>query len=196
MLEANFTKRLGNFLLKAKFEGDDIICITGRNGAGKTTLLRCLAGIYNIDSGYIKLDGINIESLPIEKRRIVLIDNNSYIPNLSVDEHILWASKNLEKGKLKKIKSLLGINFSGKVGKLSLGQRIRVALATALLSNPKAILVDEAFSHISQKKEFIGSFLKLAREFKIKIVFTTQDINDAKFASYHYLIENGEMKRI
>ncbi|MDT7887094.1 MAG: ATP-binding cassette domain-containing protein [Thermoproteota archaeon] len=196
MLEANFTKRLGNFLLKAKFEGDDIICITGRNGAGKTTLLRCLAGIYNIDSGYIKLNGINIESLPIEKRRIVLIDNNSYIPNLSVDEHILWASKNLEKGKLKEIKSLLGINFYGKVGKLSLGQKIRVALATALLSNSKAILVDEAFSHISQKEEFIENFLKLAKEFKIKIVFTTQDINDAKFASYHYLIENGEMKRI
>jgi molybdate/tungstate transport system ATP-binding protein len=187
---------LGNFLLKAKFEGDDIICITGRNGAGKTTLLRCLAGIYDIDSGYIKLNGVNIESLPIEKRRIVLIDNNSYIPNLSVDEHILWASKNLEKEKLEEIKSLLGINFSGKVGKLSLGQRIRVALATALLSNPKAILVDEAFSHISQKEEFIRNFLKLAKEFKIKVVFTTQDINDAKFASYHYLIENGEMKRI
>jgi molybdate/tungstate transport system ATP-binding protein len=196
MLEAKFTKRLGNFILNAKLEGDDSICVTGRNGAGKTTLLKCIAGIYEIDSGYIKLDGKNIECLPIEKRKTVLIDNNSYIPNLSVDEHILWASKNLEKEKLEEIKSLLGINFSGKVGKLSLGQRIRVALATALLSYPKVILVDEAFSHISQKEEFIGNFLKLAREFKIKIVFATQDINDAKFASYHYLIENGEMKRI
>jgi len=196
MMEVNFTKRLGNFLLNAKLEGNDSICITGKNGAGKTTLLKCIAGIFNIDSGYIKIDGENIENLPIERRRVVYIDTNSYIPNLSVDEHILWAMKKIAKDKLEIVKSSLGINFSGKVGKLSSGQRIRVALATALVSNPKAILVDEAFSHISQKEEFIWNFLKIAREFKIKIVFSTQEISDAKFASYHYLIEDGKMKRI
>lgn len=196
MLEASFIKRFGSFVLNAKFEGDGIICVTGKNGAGKTTLLKCIAGFYTIDSGYIKLDGVEIQNLPIEKRKIAFIDNNSYIPNLKVDEHIRWNAKNYSLEKIDEIKSMLGINYSGKVAKLSLGQRIRVAVATALMSNPRMILIDEAFSHISQKEEFIKNFIDIAKKEEISVIFTTQSVDERKFASQCFHLENGEIFKI
>jgi len=67
VLEAEFTKRLNSFVLNAKLKGEGWTCVTGKNGSGKTTLLNCLSGIYQIDSGFIKLDGLDISRLPLEK---------------------------------------------------------------------------------------------------------------------------------
>lgn len=200
MLEAEFTKRLNSFVLNAKLKGEGWTCVTGKNGSGKTTLLNCLSGIYQIDSGFIKLDGLDISRIPLEKRGFVLVNPNTYIPSLSVDEHIRWGFRlkkiEVKEEELQKVKQALGINFEGRVSKLSVGQRIRVSLATALLAQPKAILVDEAFSNISEKQSFLKEFKTLTKERRIMVIYTTQEIDDSRFSEYHYHIEDGVLNAL
>ncbi|MFP3064075.1 MAG: ATP-binding cassette domain-containing protein [Sulfolobus sp.] len=82
-----------------------------------------------------------------------------------------------------------------KVKELSLGQRERVALVTALLSYPKLILVDEAFSNIHNKKDFITNYTELIKKLNLKLIFVSQDLSDSNFADISYKMENGELKR-
>jgi len=72
-----------------------------------------------------------------------------------------------------------------------LGNKERVALATALLAKPKLILVDEGFSNINNKKEFIKNYISLAKGFKIELIYVTQDIEDAKLGEKVYQMDNG-----
>ena len=89
--------------------------------------------------------------------------------------------------RLQAVKEALGIDFQGKVGKLSLGMRERVSLATALLSAPAAILVDEAFSNLHEREEFIAAYRKLTTDAGIDVVFSTQDESDGRLAEHLYV---------
>lgn len=77
------------------------------------------------------------------------------------------------------------------MGKLSLGMRERVSLATALLSSPAAILVDEAFSNLHGREEFVSSYRGLASGARIDVVFSTQDESDGKLAEHLYVLDEG-----
>jgi len=90
----------------------------------------------------------------------------------------------------------LGISYSGKLQKLSLGMRERVSLATALLSEPKLILVDEAFSNIDNRTEFIEQYHRLCSQKGIDAIFTTQFTEDSKLADHGYLMEAGVTQKI
>ena len=89
----------------------------------------------------------------------------------------------------------MGIDFHGRVGKLSLGMRERVSLATALLSSPAGILVDEAFSNLHEREEFVSSYRKLAADAGVDVVFSTQDDSDGGLAEHLYVIEDGRAAR-
>jgi ABC-type multidrug transport system ATPase subunit len=93
------------------------------------------------------------------------------------------------------VKDALRIDFRGKVGKLSLGMRERVALATALLSGPDGILVDEAFSNLHGREGFIAAYRKLADDAGIDVLFSTQDESDGRLAEHLYVIEDGRATR-
>ncbi|ARM76458.1 ATP-binding cassette domain-containing protein [Acidianus manzaensis] len=197
MIEAQTYKKLGEFTLNAEIKEKGIICITGKNGSGKTTFLRTISGFLKIDKGYIKLNNDEITNLPPEKRDIVLVNQESYIPNFKVDAHILWGAKlkklKIEEDEIRQAKDLLEINFDGKVGKLSLGQKEKVALLTAIFSKPKLILVDEAFSNINNKEIFMQNFFELTKKYEIEVIFTTQDEKDANLANSHLTMNNGKL---
>lgn len=200
VIEAKITKRLGDFVLDTDIKEQGIICVTGKNGSGKTTFLRLISGFLKPDKGYIRLNNLEITSLPPEKRNIVLVTPETYIPNLRVDSHITWGAKvkgiKIEEKDIIEAKELLNINFNGKVGKLSLGQREKVSLLTAIFSKPKLILVDEAFSNINGKEEFMKNFLELTHKYSIEVIYTTQDIKDTKFANSHLMMDNGKLVKV
>jgi molybdate/tungstate transport system ATP-binding protein len=196
VIEARVKKRFEAFKLDANISGEKFICLTGGNGAGKTTLLSIIAGTIAPDEGEIKLNSKIITHFPIEKRNVVLVTPESCIPHLDVETHLIWGAKikklELKKERVEEVKSRLKIHFGGKISSLSLGMRGRVALATALISRPELILVDETFSHLDDREAFIRSYRELAVEAGIDVIFATQNHEEAEFADYHYNMVGGK----
>ena len=200
-IEAKVVKKLGNFYLNAQIKEQGIVCITGKNGSGKTTFLRSLAGFLNIDEGYVKINNVDVTKLSPENRGTVIITPDSYIPGLKVKSHLVWGAKirkiKYDINELEKYKDLLdGISLDEKVDKLSLGQRERVSILTAILAKPKVILIDEAFSNINDKEYFVERTIEIMRKNSIELIFTTQDINDSQFANSHLRMEDGKLLKI
>lgn len=195
MIEAVVQKRFGQFLLDVVMSEGGFICLAGRNGSGKTTLLRIVAGLTKPDGGQVKLNGRDVTRVPLERRGVVMVTPESFIPTMQEDEHLLWGArvKGVEIGRdrLKAVKEALGIDFRGRVGEMSLGMRERVSLGTALLSAPDGILVDEAFSNLHAREELITNYRKLTTDAGIDVLFSTQDDSDGKLAEHLYVMDEG-----
>jgi|SRR5208337_39898 len=200
MIEAAVKKQLGSFTLDANVSDEHFICLTGRNGSGKTTLLNLIGGILTPDEGYITLNSKKITNLPIERRQVSIITPESCIPHLDVDRHMVWGAKNkgleIVEDYITEVKTALGINFDGKVRKLSLGMRERVALATSLIAKPELILVDETLSNIDNRRDFIDAFKNFTVKANIDVIFTTQSPEDSSEADHHYRLESGKSTRL
>ncbi len=199
MIEASVRKKLGNFLLNADLNDGGFICLAGRNGSGKSCFMKAVVGQLQIDEGFVRLGGAEVTHLPVEQKGVVMVTPGSSIPHLRVDPHLRWGARlrkvPLDEGHVSKVKADLGIDFDGRVRTLSLGMRERVSLATALLSSPKAILVDEAFSNLHEREQFIATYRQLAREAGIDVVFSTQDESEAKLADHLYVIAEGRTQK-
>lgn len=189
--------QLGEFRLAADLECTGTTCVAGRNGSGKTSLFRALAGLLRVE-GYVKVDGADVTRLPVERRGVVMVTPSSCFPHLEVNAHLAWGARlkgELAPEAVSRAKSMLGIDFGGRVRNLSLGMRGRVALATALLSTPKVILVDEVFSVLHDKEEFISSYGRLASDAGIDLIFTSQNAEDGRLAEQLYVMNNGSATR-
>lgn len=198
MIEARVRAKLGTFSLDAEVAAKGTACVAGRNGAGKTTLLRAVAGLLKIDAGLVRVGGADVSGLPAERRGVVLVTPSSAFLHLDVDRHILWGARlrgvNLGSEVVARVKGELGIDFAGPVRKLSLGMKERVSLATALVASPRAVLVDEAFSNLHGRGEFVRKYGMLARESGVDLLFTCQDEEDGESADRLYSIEDGSTR--
>ena len=199
MIDALIRKKLGAFSLDAEISGEGFICLAGRNGAGKTTLMRAMAGLATLDDGYVKIDGSDVSSWPAERRGIVMVTPSSSIPHLEVDSHITWGARlggrAPPNARVSEVKSRLGIDFNGRVGRLSLGMKERVVLATALLSPSRVILVDEAFSNLHERDAFIACYRELAKSAGKEVIFSSQVESDGSLADHLFVIEGGKTRR-
>jgi molybdate/tungstate transport system ATP-binding protein len=192
-------KRVGLFSLDVTMSDGGFICLAGKNGSGKTTLLRILAGLSKPDGGQVRIAGEDVTGLPLDKRKVVMVTPGSFIPNLQVERHLEWGARlrgiEVSGERLRRVKEQLGIDFRGQVGKLSMGMRERVALGTALLSAPSAILVDEAFANLHEKERFVGAYRGLSAESKIDVIFSTQDVADGELAEHLYVMDGGKVTK-
>lgn len=190
----NITKSYGEQpILKGvsfSLEKGELLTIVGPSGCGKSTLLRCLAGLEEIDSGDIVLNGVSIKDTKPEKRAIVLMFQDSLLfPHLSVignisyglkrmkiqkDERIKQAQDMLEKVKLTDWKDAYPHELSG-------GQKQRVSLARALVLKPDLLLMDEPFSSLdaSLRESLRGEVKEILREEEITSLFITHDRDEA-----------------
>jgi molybdate/tungstate transport system ATP-binding protein len=199
LIEARLRKQLGEFTLSAELEDSGFICLAGKNGSGKTSLLRAIAGLLPIDDGYIRIGEVDVTRLPVERRGVILVTPTSFFPHLDVASHVTWGAR-LRKmkpdvEKVSKVKIELGIDFGGSVRSLSVGMRERVALATAFIASPKAILVDEAFANLHDRQDFIASYRRLVGEEGIDLIFSTPDEADGRLSEHLYVMSNGTAKR-
>jgi thiamine transport system ATP-binding protein len=153
----------------------EIVALTGPSGSGKTTLLRCIAGLELIDSGSILLDGKEITTKPAHLRCIGLVfQDNQLFPHLNVAENIAYSLKiqrikqKLVDEKVAEVLELVGLTHLSRreVIKLSGGEAKRIAVARALVAQPKVLLLDEPLSGLDKELhtrllEDLGNLLRL-----------------------------------
>ena len=195
-INVDITGTAGILKVKAEINGSGLILLTGRNGSGKTTILRMIAGQVSIQSGSIVLNGKDVTFEPLNRRRIVFINHDSVLSELTVDSHIRWSRSNTTGEEVSLIKERMGVNYSGKVKDLSLGQRMRVSIASAILSRPGAILLDETLANISEKSLVLENVRTISREKNIDFIVASQTEMPEIAWDASYVVENGITSKI
>jgi urea transport system ATP-binding protein len=173
--------------LSFKVEKEEILAIMGRNGMGKTTLLNSLMGILPSKSGSIKLEDREIAGLlPYERVRggLAFVPQGRMIfPTLTVQENILTGAR----GKLARdvwdeiyaLFPMLHEMRTRKGGNLSGGQQQQLAIARALVSEPKVLVLDEPTEGIQPSiiKDIARALKQIRAMRKIAIVVSEQVIS-------------------
>ena len=176
--------------------------IIGPTGSGKTLLLESVIGFKKIKSGKIFINEIDTDNLSIEKRNIAYLPQDlALFPHLDVEANILFSRK-VNKGKIysEEFKNSLieKCNISHllkrKIKNLSGGEKQRVALVRALVSESKLLILDEPFSSINQttKYELLLLIQKIKADYELTILLVTHDLNEAYFIADNIsIISNG-----
>jgi branched-chain amino acid transport system ATP-binding protein len=182
-----------------------LIGLVGRNGAGKTTTLKSIMGIMPVSAGSIHLDGDDLLRVPGHRRAQLGVgympEDRRLIGALSVEDNILlpaWAS-GLEGDheRLSYIYQLMP-DVRGLAGRrasqLSGGQQKLVALARALMSGTKLLLLDEPFEGLSPAfgEKLAGTTQELQRA-GLTVLMAESDLKRISFCDTLYTIERGEI---
>lgn len=168
----------------------EFFSLLGPSGCGKTTLLRIIAGLENATQGQILLDGQRVDHLPAQKRPFNMVfQRYALFPHLTVGENIAYGlklksiSKDQIEAKVAEVLALVDMaEFRDrKPETLSGGQSQRVAVARALVNEPRVLLLDEPLSALDQKmREHMQKELRaLQRKLGLTFVCVTHDQEEA-----------------
>ncbi len=184
-----------------------LVCILGANGAGKTTLLKTISGIVKPEMGTIHFDGQRIDGMDPEeiiKLGISLVPENRRIfPGLTVYENLLMGGflikdKGLFEKRLEKVTDHFPVLLkreSQQAGTLSGGEQQMLALARALMLEPKLLLLDEPSLGLSPKLvQDIFAIVKDLHQSGVTILLVEQNVNHAlKISDYGYVLTSGKI---
>jgi spermidine/putrescine ABC transporter ATP-binding subunit len=169
---------------------NEFVTLLGPSGCGKTTLLRILGGFLEQDGGEVWFEGEEISKLPPYKRELnTVFQKYALFPHLNVYDNIAFGlkikkePKDIIEQKVNRMLKLVGLEEYGKrkVSKLSGGQQQRIAIARALVNEPKVLLLDEPLGALDQKlrKEMQKELKHIQREVGITFICVTHDQEEA-----------------
>jgi spermidine/putrescine transport system ATP-binding protein len=208
----NVSKRFGSFLavddLSLRLDAGEFFTLLGPSGCGKTTTLRMLAGFESPSSGTIRIDGVDVESLPPHRRPTnTVFQSYALFPHLSVADNVAFGLKR-KKVPSDEISSRVSAELE-RVGlaaearrrpaQLSGGQQQRVALARALVNLPKVLLLDEPLGALDLKlrKGLQLELKRIQREVGITFVYVTHDQEEALTMSDRIAVMNhGRVEQV
>ena len=168
----------------------EYLVLMGPSGSGKTMFLETLAGFRRPLRGTIIIDGVDVTSLPPEKRMLAYVPQNYALwPHMTVYDNIAYGlklrklPKNEIKRKVKEVAELVGVShlLGRRPVQLSGGEQQRVALARALVVEPKILLLDEPLSNLDQAvKDNVKRLLEsLHRSLSFTAIHVTHDPQEA-----------------
>ena len=181
----------------------EIVSIIGPNGAGKSTLLKAIMGLLNISAGRFFIEGIEKTNLPTHK---IVNEGVGYVPqvenvfpSLTIEENLEMGSWSLRKKGKQSIEKLfqdfplLNERRKEKAGNLSGGQRQILALARALVTSPKLLLLDEPSAGLSPLAiDDVFKTIKEINEKGVPILLVEQNAKRAlKFSDRGYVLDQG-----
>ncbi len=195
VLDVDCGVTLGDFTLDVRFTtGPGITVLFGPSGAGKSTILGLVAGLIRPDRGRIVLNGEVMCDLsagvfaPPHKRRIGLVFQDAQLfPHLTVAQNLAfggWFNQSSPGLSREHVTEVLGIRhlLERRPARLSGGEKSRVALARALLSSPRLLLMDEPLSALDEeKRQTILPLIERVRdEFGVPMLYVTHARDEAQ----------------
>jgi len=146
------TLALTDFTLHASFDvTTDALGIFGPSGAGKTTMLEMLAGVRQPDRGRILIDDVDITRMPARERRIGYVpQDDTLFPHMSVRGNVMYGAPG---GRGRPPLHWVDDLIERDVKKLSGGERRRVALARAMTTEPRLLLLDELLAGLDAERK-------------------------------------------
>lgn len=176
--------------LSLRAERGAFVSLLGESGCGKSTLLKSIAGLIEVESGEMRLDGRSLLTVSPEKRGTVIVFQDLRLfPHMTVEKNIAFPMElrglSREQRKKEAERLLDEVQLTGygrrKIRELSGGQMQRVALARALAAEPSVLLLDEPFSGLDERlRAEMGSLVRrIHRERKITTILVTHDSREA-----------------
>jgi molybdate transport system ATP-binding protein len=180
--------------INLKCKNNEVLALVGPSGSGKSTVLRAIAGLYQIQQGYIScqqqcwLDTTKAINLPTHQRAVGLVfQNYALFPHCSAQENVAMALGHLPKNKRLQQATILleKVHLKGLEQRyprqLSGGQQQRVAVARALAREPKVLLLDEPFSAVDQvtRRRLYKELIELRDSLAMPIILVTHDLDEA-----------------
>ncbi len=199
------TKHFGEFAavnsVNIAIEAGEFFTLLGPSGCGKTTLLRMIAGFDQPDSGQILLDGVDIVSIPPEKRPIhTVFQSYALFPHLTVESNIAFplkmSGKTPDEIRSRVKESLDNVRLTSFANRfpheLSGGQKQRVAFARGLINRPRLLLLDEPLGALDAKlrEEMQIELINLQQEVGVTFIFVTHAQNEALALSHRIAVMN------
>ncbi|MBU2510964.1 ABC transporter ATP-binding protein [bacterium] len=201
----NISSRFVN-LERLEINKGELAVLVGPSGAGKTSLLNIIAG-FVAHRGTITLGQKSVESLPPFKRKIGYLFQDLFLfPHMTVSQNLKIAmkSRKLSNGQLEEETSRILEMFrvsslaSSFPNQLSGGEKQRVAMARAVASKPRLLLLDEPFSHLDYKtaRYLRHEFKKLQKKLNLTTLFVTHNLHEAQELGDKIMVmENGSISQ-
>ncbi|MBO5513044.1 MAG: ABC transporter ATP-binding protein [Mogibacterium sp.] len=180
---------------------NEFVTLLGPSGCGKTTTLRIIGGFETPDKGRVYFNGQDITDMPANKRPInTVFQNYALFPHMNVGENIAFSLrvKGEDEAIIKKkvADALKLVNLKGfekrRVDQLSGGQQQRIAMARAIVNEPKVLLLDEPLGALDLKlrQEMEYELVRLKKELGITFIYITHDQEEALTMSDKVVVMN------
>ncbi|HBH3969352.1 TPA: ABC transporter ATP-binding protein [Clostridioides difficile] len=178
-------------------EKGKITALLGINGVGKSTMLKAIAGLINIDSGEIRIDGEKINKKVYNKLAFVP-DVQSHFSNTTIKEtfefmEIFYSKWNKEKSK--EMMDIFKLDEDEIIDNLSKGNIARVKLILGFCQDPEYILLDEPFTGIDlfKREEFIGVIAQYMEENQAIIITTHEIVEIESLVDEVVILDEGQI---
>jgi molybdate transport system ATP-binding protein len=209
-LSVDIRHRLGTLQIDARFEmGSGLVALFGRSGSGKTSIINIIAGLIRPDEGRIVVDGETLVDtarriyVPRHRRRIgYVFQEGRLFPHMTVRQNLLYgrwfAPREARRDELDKVVEMLGIEglLERRPGRLSGGEKQRVAIGRALLAAPRLLLMDEPLASLDEarKGEIMPYIERLRDRSGIPIVYVSHSVDEVmRLASTAVLLADGKV---
>ena len=186
----------------------DFVVFVGPSGSGKSTLLRLVAGLEDISSGSIRIDGVEVNDMPPAKRELAMVfQSYALYPHMSVFDNLAFGLKLAKistdeiRERVEKVAATLQIGeYLERLPKqLSGGQRQRVAIGRAIIREPKVFLFDEPLSNLDAalRLDMRVELADLHEKLGTTIIYVTHDQTEAMtLADKIVVLNNGLVEQI
>ena len=187
-------------------EPGKMVCLIGRNGVGKTTLLKSLMGLLPVRSGTLLFQGQPIDRLTTDRRACLGIgyvpQGREIIPKLTVKENLLLGLEALgNRGpstqtvpdEIYELFPVLKKMLSRRGGDLSGGQQQQLAIARALMGQPKLLVLDEPTEGIQPSiiLDIENAVRRVVAEMGISVLLVEQHLHFVRKADWYYAMQKG-----
>ncbi len=201
----------GNYILNAisfAVRRGETLAIIGSTGSGKSSLVQLIPRFYDVTSGTIKVDGVDVNDYPIEtlREKIAIVQQNAELFSLSIEENICWGKRQTKDGDTVHAAQIaqaedfilaLPEGYQTSVTEdghsLSGGQKQRISIARAVIRKPEILILDDSSSALDLKTE-AALYAALNREFAdtTKII-VAQRIASVRRADRILVLDNGKI---